>query len=90
MLKVSNFMGRKNQFLIETPKGTFLQSYDTLVAWKSPSGRVVVDHDWDYSRTTTKYVSMFVGKSPKEIRRDIQNGNITVTNLNEKEVNDEV
>lgn len=50
----------KNQFLIYHAGSVFLQSYDTIVAEKKVGENPILYRDWDYSRTTMKYVCKFI------------------------------
>ena len=50
----------KNQFLIYMDGKVFLQSYDSVVACKSDGEAPILYKDWDYSRTTMKYVNNFL------------------------------
>lgn len=42
-------------------------SYDSLIAYKLPNGKIVLTNYWDYSKTTTKYLSQYLGRNKKEI-----------------------
>lgn len=46
-------------------------SYDSLIAYKLPNGKIVLTYYWDYSKTTTKYLSQYLGKNKQEIRQAI-------------------
>ena len=50
----------KNQFLFYINDKTYLQSYESVVACKSVGTTPILYKDWDYSRTTMKYVSRFL------------------------------
>lgn len=50
----------KNQFLIYVNGKVYLQSYDTIVAEKKVGENPILYKDWDYSRTTMKYVCKFL------------------------------
>ena len=63
----------KNQFIFYVEDKTYLQSYDSVVACKSYGGVPILYKDWDYSRTTTKYVSRFLS--------DVFNKHITKRNV---------
>ena len=56
----------------------YLQSYKSTVASKFYyNGRVstvTLGRDWDYSRTTMKYVGQYLGLNTKEIRAKIKSG----------------
>ena len=60
-----------NKCEIVTDKGRYLQSYKTVVAFVDNAGRIVLFPKWNYSRTTTKHVSQFLGIPAKEIRKRI-------------------
>ena len=50
----------KNQYFIYLNNKVYLQSYDTIVACNQVGENPVLYKDWDYSRTTMKYVSKFL------------------------------
>ena len=50
----------KNQFLFYVEDKTYLQSYDSVVACKSDGEVPILYKDWDYSKTTMKYVNRFL------------------------------
>ena len=87
MVKVRNMKsnsGRSvaNQFEIETDNGTYLQSYDSIIA-KRMIGVVYLDeYYWDYSVTTGRYRNMFLGETKKETQAKIDSGEYILTNLN--------
>jgi hypothetical protein len=88
MARVRNITGRTgrpvvNQFIIETRDGDYFQSYQTVIAFREPSGKVWLDRDrWDYSTTTGKYRNGFLGMNKAETERAIKAGQIGLTNLN--------
>ena len=72
-----------NQFIMEADNGNrYFQSYTTLIA-KMSQGEIVLDkNNWDYSRTTLKYLNQFLGvKSKKEIEKRIESGEYKLANL---------
>ena len=72
-----------NQFIIETPKGDYFQSYHSIIAFKPNKGKLKLDSYYlDYSRTTAKYRNQFTGLDTKETKRAIKNKEIIITNLN--------
>ena len=76
-----------NQYEIETDKYYIFQSYGTTIAKieRCFMGKVILDpHYWDYSRTTLKYLKVFLGVnlSSKEIEERIKNGTYKTANLN--------
>ena len=48
-----------NQFVVETNKGKFFQSYDTLICFWD-GNNIVLSEDWDYSKTTSKHLYIFI------------------------------
>ena len=52
----------KNQFLFYIDEKTYLQSYNSVVACKSVGEAPILYKDWDYSRTTMKYVGRFLSE----------------------------
>ena len=75
----------KNQFLIYIDEKTYLQSYDSVVACKG-IGNPILYKDWDYSNTTTKYVSKFLSDvfdkhiTKKDIIKMAKEGKIIIKN----------
>lgn len=57
-MKVAQFRN-KNQFEITTQKDIYLQSYDSMVV-KIHDGMITFGKDWDFSKTTSKHVYMFL------------------------------
>ena len=86
-MKVSNMQSRKgndvpNQFEIETETGRMFQSYRSMIA-SIDNGIVTLDeYYWNYSRTTSKYLSMFLNSSTMETKKRIKDGTYTLANLN--------
>ena len=71
-----------NQFQIETPTAIYLQSYQSIIA-KIEQGITYLDERyWNYSRTTSKYRSLFLGESTKETQSKINSGRYILTDLN--------
>ena len=70
-MKVCNMVssnGNKvpNQFIIKTDKGTYFQSYDSIIVFEPLEGKTQLDkHLWDYSKTTGKYRNIFLSESKK-------------------------
>lgn len=74
MIRVSQFEGVKNQFLIETESGDLFQSYDSAIALIDRNGKVHLSSHWDYSNTTGKYRNRFLGEGIAETRARIASG----------------
>jgi hypothetical protein len=77
-----------NQFIIEAgAHGTYFQSYNTVIA-NVKQGVITFDKDWQYSRTTSKYLHQFllsfgINLTTKEKQQKVANGEIQVISLNE-------
>ena len=75
-----------NQFILFTPEATFFQSYNSIIVktcFEDDKRKVYLDdHFWDYSVTTSKYRNMFLGEDIKTIRKKIESGEYTLTDLN--------
>ena len=69
-----------NQFKVYTDEGVYFQSYDSVVAFKPniSEEKIRVGVDWDYSRTTMKYVGQFLGQNTAKTRKDIKDEVILV------------
>lgn len=65
-MKVRNLEGTRgnavvNQFVIEEGRKTWFQSYDSIIVEiDRENEKIIVGCDWDYSRTTTKYLKIFL------------------------------
>jgi len=87
-----------NQFKIRTDKGLYYQSYDAPIAFVPNGGAkldtllsggkfdpatVILDRrGWDYSKTTLKYLSQFLGvKGKKDIEAKIKTGEFVLLDL---------
>ena len=83
-MKVENMVSSRgnyvpNQFIITDDGREIFQSYETIIAIKD-KGKIILDNDaLDYSRTTSKYLYLFLGMNRKEIIKD---KNITYECLN--------
>ena len=74
-----------NQFVIETESATYFQSYTSVVAKIMSNGNVVLSSNWDYSRTTSKHLYIFLAQygyrnlcSAAAVRKAITNGEVTL------------
>lgn len=71
-----------NQFIIKDGNRIFFQSYQSIIV-KIEDNKIYLDeYYWNYSRTTSKYRSNFLGESTKETINKIKNGEYILTNLN--------
>ena len=86
-MKVSNIVNNRgnivaNQFIIRDDKATFFQSYKSIIV-KIEDGKTILDPVyWNYSRTTSKHRSTFLGENTKETQKKIESGVYVFENLN--------
>ena len=72
-----------NQFEIRTDEGLFFQSYNSVIVFIPKSGKTQLDERfWDYSKTTGKYRTQFLGETKKETEQKIASGEYVLANLN--------
>ena len=73
-----------NQFIItDDYDNQYFQSYDTLIAIIDNSSNITLDKKaLDYSRTTSRYLYSFLNMDRKGILKAIDEGTISVINLN--------
>lgn len=92
MLSKNSGRGVANQFRIydKDTGDIYFQSYGSIIAVKrrimglgDTGFRIELDtNTWNYSRTTTKYRSQFLGETTKETEKKIKDGTYKLTNLN--------
>tara|TARA_A100001201_G_scaffold78728_2_gene70537 strand:- start:1272 stop:1544 length:273 start_codon:yes stop_codon:yes gene_type:complete len=80
----NNYNPVPNQFEIWTNKGYYFQSYNSIIYFEcKKTGKKYLDkYDWDYSRTTGKYLNKVLGENRKETRKGIKEGRYILKNLN--------
>ena len=82
----SNSSGRPvaNQFeLFDGLGNRFFQSYRSMIAKISNSGKVFLDKNyWDYSTTTGKYRNRFLNENIAQTRAKIKSGEYILVDLN--------
>lgn len=73
-----------NQFILLIDNIQYFQSYKSMIARKNlTTGTVTLDTIyWDYSRTTSKYLSLFLNEPIKDIRSKVKQGTYQLVNLN--------
>jgi len=87
-IKVKNMVSNNgtdipNQFIIKTDKGTYFQSYSSIIVFIDNNNKIYLDENyWDYSKTTGKYRNIFLGESKKETVNKIKSGVYTLKDLN--------
>jgi len=69
-----------NQFTVNTEKGVYFQSYDSIVCFKPyDGGKILLSTHWSYSRTTMKYLGQFLNDAKKpDILKLIKSGKAEV------------
>ena len=74
-IKVFNFAGAKNQFVVrDIEKGIeYFQSYDSNIV-KREKDKITLGRNWKYSKTTSKYRSMYLEESTKETQAKLDSG----------------
>lgn len=82
-MQSSNGNDVPNQFIISINSiGTFFQSYNSVIAGKTPKGIVLDKNKWDYSVTTGKYRNQFLNEGIAETRKKIKSGEYKLADLN--------
>ena len=86
-LKVRNMQSNKgklvpNQFIIYLNNKKYFQSYDTIICFYDNNGLVLDTFATEYSRTTSKYITLFTGQGKRELMHGIYSEKIRVKNLN--------
>lgn len=75
-----------NQFIIDIDGWEYFQSYGVIICKRTrydASIKNELDEKYyNYSKTTSKYLSKFLGESTKQIKERIKNGDYLLTNLN--------
>ena len=74
-----------NQFVITNDNhDAYFQSYVSIVARKiDATGKVELDvNKWNYSKTTSKYLALFLGVTNKEIKKKVASGEYPLVDLN--------
>jgi len=88
-MKITNFTSPRgnvvpNQFEINFNDVSIFQSYDSIIT-KIEKGITYLDEKyWNYSKTTSKYRSIFLRESTKETQRKIDSGEYILTDLSKE------
>ena len=85
VIQLHSFNGNKvpNQFVIEMKDKIFFQSYNSIIAEVS-HGIIYLDPVYyNYSKTTSKYLYMFLNMNKKQIQDNLKSGKIQFKNLNQ-------
>lgn len=70
-MKVENFYN-KNQYLIRNGKEIIFQSYNSEIAKIDEKGNLTLGIDWDYSKTTSKHLYLFLEDYFSCLKKEIQ------------------
>ena len=64
-----------NQFIVYSTEGVYFISYQSVIAFK-PINSITkyIGNDYDYSRTTMRYLQKFLGHDIKETRKRLEAG----------------
>jgi len=90
-MRVENMISKNgnkvaNQFIISiNGKGTFFQSYKSIIAGKTPNGIILDKNYWNYSVTTSRYRTQFLGETTKETQAKIDSGEYQLVDLNNED-----
>ena len=79
-----------NQFVIDVKNGEYLQSYNSIIAfkpigvyYKGSKSQILLDEKyWEFSVTTGKYRNSFLGEGIAETRKKIASGEYKLVDLN--------
>jgi len=74
-----------NQFVITNDNhDAYFQSYTSIIARKiEATGKVELDAKfWNYSKTTSRYLALFLGVPNIEIKKKVASGEYTLVDLN--------
>lgn len=74
----------KNQFIIENEKNMYLQSYNSIIAKISGNGTLWLGKDWNYSKTTLKYLYKFIEENKNKLNDCLHDNFRSLQNINNK------
>jgi len=63
-------------------EGTYLQSYNSIIAARTPDGIFLDKETWNYSTTTGKHRNEFLGETKEETKKKIKSGEYKLIDLN--------
>ena len=80
-----NGYAARNQYVINGEKGTYFQSYNSMIAKVNKRKKITLTYMWDYSYTTSKHLYIFLRQQgftdlncKKDILKAIKEGKITL------------
>ena len=83
-MKVTNFYDNKNQYIIEGEKGIYFQSYESIVAKIEKNGILKLGTNWDFSKTTLKYLYKFIEENKNKLCDCLYNDLKNLTDVKNK------
>ena len=84
-MKIEKLKNNDNQLFINHANEIWFQSYDTVIA-KKGGEKIILDPMWDYSKTTTRYLLLFLGLcSKRQIQDRINSSEYEIKDLNNEE-----
>ncbi len=81
-MKTKYKQNSKTNKILTTPEGRFMKSYDTIIAFISNEGEVVLNTQFDFSSTTNFYRCQFLNESGAETKNKLKSGEYTQMSLN--------
>jgi hypothetical protein len=82
LFRDGNLRHKDGLYTYTISSGKIFQSYQTVVAFTSYCGNHFIDERYyKYSKTTSKYLSEFLGSSAKEIAKAIKSGDIRLCSI---------
>ena len=83
LFRDNNLRHKDGLYTYTISSGKIFQSYQTIVAFTSYCGNHFIDERYyKYSKTTSKYLSEFLGSNAKEIAKAITSGDIRLCIIN--------
>jgi hypothetical protein len=83
LFRDNNLKHKDGLYTYTISSGKIFQSYQTIVAFTSYCGNHFIDERYyKYSKTTSKYLSEFLGSNAKEIAKAITSGDIRLCIIN--------
>lgn len=68
-MKVENFYN-KNQFIIRGDGNIVFQSYESTIAVITEDGDLILGIDWNFSKTTSKYLYLFLNDFQYDLKKE--------------------
>ena len=80
---VEHMNGNANHLKVYADRGCYFLSYETVIAFIPWDGTPELDQDkWNYSKTTSKFRSIFLNETTKETENKIRSGAYILSDLN--------